>query len=62
MFGIFSSIYCLSSVSAGIITTFGLGYFDARTYFVIITLFGLISILFCFFLVRPMEETPQADT
>ncbi len=27
MFGIFSSLYCFSNVSAGLITTFGLGFF-----------------------------------
>ena len=37
MFGIFSSLYCFSNVSAGLITTFGLGFFNSTTYFLIIS-------------------------
>jgi len=55
MYGIFSFFYCLSNVSAGLITTFGLGFFDAQTYFFIITALGIISILFCLFFVRPIS-------
>jgi hypothetical protein len=29
MYGVFTSLYCFSNVSAGLITTFGLGFFDA---------------------------------
>jgi len=52
MFGIFSSIYCFSGVSAGFITTFGLGFFSSQIYFVIITVLGVISVLFCLFFVN----------
>lgn len=59
MFGIFSTLYCFSNVSAGLITTFGLGFFDARTYFLIITFFGVLAIFFCFFFVRALEDIPD---
>lgn len=52
MYGIFSSIYCFSNVTAGLITTFALGFFDPKTYFFIITVMGIIAVLFCFFFVR----------
>lgn len=52
MFGIFSTIYCFSNVTAGLITTFGLGYFGAHIYFLIITFFGLLAVFFCIFFVR----------
>lgn len=54
MFGVFSSLYCLSNVSAGLITTFGLGFFDSQTYFLIITVFGVIAFIFCLFFVREL--------
>ena len=47
MYGLFSSIYCFSNVSAGLLTTFALGFFDSKLYFVIITAIGLLSIVFC---------------
>jgi len=56
MYGIFSSLYCLSNVTAGLITTFGLGFFDSQTYFYIITLLGIISIIYCFFFVKHLKE------
>lgn len=43
-FGMFSYIYCLTNISAGLITTFGLGWFDAQIYFIILTAVGLLSI------------------
>lgn len=58
MYGVFSSLYCFSNVSAGLITTFGLGFFDSITYFFIITTLGVISAIFCFFFVR---DIPQSD-
>lgn len=56
MFGIFSSIYCFSSVSAGLITTFGLGFFNDRIYFAIITVLGVIAVLFCLFFVENVDK------
>lgn len=52
MFGIFSSIYCFANVSAGLITTFGLGFFDAKTYFSLITAMGFLSIVYCLFYIE----------
>lgn len=46
-FGLFSLIYCLSHISAGLITTFGLGLFNVEVYFLTITATGLLSVLFC---------------
>ena len=59
MYGIFSSIYCLSNVSAGLITTFALGFFDSQTYFLIITALGVLSILFCIFFVKNLSEKKE---
>ena len=52
MFGILNGLYCLSNVSAGLITTFGLGFFNALTYFYIISGLGIFAFLFCYFVVR----------
>lgn len=61
MFGIFSTVYCLSNVSAGLITTFALGFFNELTYFSIISLLGAISILFCLFFVKNIKEGDRAE-
>jgi hypothetical protein len=58
MFGIFSTLYCLSNVSAGLLTTFGLGFFDPQTYFVFISVCGVLSILFCALFVRAIDAPP----
>ena len=47
LFGIFMSIYTLSNITAGLISTFGLGLFDNQTYFYIIVTIGLMSTVFC---------------
>lgn len=52
MYGMFNSICCFSNVSAGLIITFGLGFFNILVYFFIITAFGVIAILFGIFFVR----------
>ena len=49
MFGLFNSIFCLSNVAAGLITTFGLGFFNSLVYFIVITCLGILSILYFFF-------------
>jgi predicted MFS family arabinose efflux permease len=59
MYGLFSSIYCFSNVSAGVITTFGLGFFDAWTYFWIITALGLIACLYCLFFVPHLPNPAE---
>jgi hypothetical protein len=40
-------IYCVANAAAGFITTFGLGFFSNRAYFISITLLALASALFC---------------
>lgn len=55
-FGLFSLIYCLSHISAGLITTFGLGLFSAYIYFLCITLTGISAVLFCWFFISDVEE------
>jgi hypothetical protein len=59
MFGIFSTLYSFSNVSAGVITTFGLGFFDSGTYFIIITILGIISVIYCFFFVKAVDSSPS---
>jgi hypothetical protein len=54
-FGLFSLIYCLSHISAGLITTFGLGLFSVEIYFLTITVTGLLSILFCWMFISNIE-------
>ena len=56
MYGVFSSIYCFSNVTAGFITTFGLGFFDPQAYFYLITALGFLAALFCIFFVRNIKE------
>lgn len=60
MFGLLNGLYCLSNVSAGLITTFGLGFFNPLTYFSIISALGIVAFLFCFFLVRDIDQMPPA--
>lgn len=62
MFGIFGVLYCLSNISAGLITTFGLGFFNAKIYFLLITVLGAISIGFCFFFIKPIDSLPHAES
>jgi hypothetical protein len=54
-FGLFSLIYCLSHISAGLITTFGLGLFSAYIYFICITLTGVLAVLFCWLFIKDVE-------
>jgi hypothetical protein len=56
MYGVFSSLYCFSNVFAGLITTFGLGFFNPLAYFCIITVLGVIAALFCLFFVRDIPQ------
>lgn len=51
MFGFFTTFYCFSNVSAGLLTTYALGFFDTRIYFCSIAACGVISILFCIFFI-----------
>lgn len=62
MFGIFFVLYCLSNISAGLITTFALGFFNTQMYFLIITILGGISVLFCIFCIKPIDsQSPKAE-
>ena len=45
--GVFQFIRCSTNLSAGIITTFFLGFFSGRTYFIAITIISLISAIYC---------------
>jgi len=56
MFGLINSAYCMSNVSAGLIITFGLGFFDAKTYFFITTFLGLLATAYCLFFVKNIKE------
>ena len=56
MFGLINSAYCMSNVSAGLIITFGLGFFDARTYFFITTFLGILATAYCFFFVKNISS------
>ena len=55
-FGMFSLIYCLSHISAGLITTFGLGLFNFQTYFLCVTAAGTASILFCWLFIKDISS------
>lgn len=57
-FGLFYRLYSGSNVSAGIITTFFLGFFDAYIYFVVLTSIAVGSVLYVFFFV-PNVELPE---
>jgi hypothetical protein len=59
MFGLFGVLYCLSNISAGLITTFGLGFFNPKVYFMMITVLGCISIAFCVLFLRPIDASPN---
>ena len=57
-FGLFSLLYCLSHISAGLITTFGLGLFSPEVYFVCITATGLVAVAFCALVIDHIEDQP----
>ena len=56
-FGLFSLIYCLSHISAGLITTFGLGLFNVEIYFITITATGLLSVVCCAVFIDDIERS-----
>jgi hypothetical protein len=56
MYGLLNGLYCMSNVSAGLITTFGLGFYDHVTYFYILGGLGVIALAFCFFFVRDINQ------
>lgn len=45
----------MSHISAGFVTTFGLGLFNDEIYFMTITGTGLLSVLFCIFFITDIE-------
>lgn len=56
---IFSFFLSLSSLSAGITTTFFLGYFDEQVYFKALVTLGLFSSLYCVFFIKRISQ-PQS--
>lgn len=56
MYGLFTLLYCFSNVTAGFITTFGLGFFDEKVYFYVITGLGIVAMLYCLFFVPELEQ------
>jgi hypothetical protein len=61
LFGIFSTIYCLSNISAGLITTFGLGFFSPTIYFMLITAIGILAIIYCIFFVDDIQNNSELN-
>jgi len=47
--GIFQLLYSFSSLIAGFITTFFLGFFEKSTYFIVLTAISGLAGLFAFF-------------
>ena len=58
MFGLFSLLYCLSHISAGLITTFGLGLFSPQVYFICLATTGLLAVAFCALVIGHIEDQP----
>jgi len=56
MYGIVGGFYCMSNVSAGLITTFGLGFFSPPIYFCILGALGSIALAFCYLFVRDISQ------
>jgi len=50
----------MSHISAGFITTFGLGLFNVEIYFITITATGLLSVLFCALFINDVEKFTKA--
>ena len=55
MYGILNVLYCFANVLSGLIITFGLGFFDAVTFFYVLTAFGVITVVFCYLFVRDIN-------
>jgi len=53
---IFSFLLSFSSLSAGIMTTFFLGYFSNQIYFVALTALSLCSSLYCVFFLQDISQ------
>lgn len=54
--GIFTLMYSLSQVMAGIVTTFFLGLFSEEVYFITLTIIGLLSTLFAIFFLEDISQ------
>lgn len=54
-FSIFNIWYCLSNISAGLITTFCLGLFDDTIYFIFISVVGLLGIIYSIFVIKDIQ-------
>lgn len=51
----FFRLYTISNVLGGVATTFLLGYFSAKFYFLIIASIGAASVLYLFFFLEKVE-------
>lgn len=54
-FGVFFRLYTASNILAGVVTTFLLGFFSVKFYFLIITSIGAASVLFMFFFLERVD-------
>ena len=54
---IFSFLLSLSSLAAGITTTFFLGYFDNQVYFRALATLGLLSSIYCVFFLKNISQS-----
>ncbi len=57
---IFTLLYSLSQVMAGVITTFFLGFFSEEVYFITLTIIGILSTLFAIFFLENISQLTNA--
>jgi hypothetical protein len=58
---IFSILISFSSLTAGITTTFFLGYFSNQVYFIALTSLSLLSSLFCIFFLKNISQNSSQN-
>jgi len=54
---IFSLLLAFSSLTAGITTTFFLGYFSSQVYFIALTSLSLLSSLYCMLFLKDISQS-----
>lgn len=54
---IFSTLLAFSSFTAGITTTFFLGYFSSQIYFIALTSMSLLSSLYCLLFLKDISQS-----
>lgn len=59
--GIFQLLYSFSSLIAGFVTTFFLGYFQESTYFIVLTSISALAGVFAFIFFKDIKEAPQSQ-